>query len=333
MTEHKVLFVEWCAKDALDGTQQMDPMTELAYRRVLDMIYATNDDLLDDDKVLQYSTKTGPKWRAIKKALIEVHKKIYVENGKIRNAVCTKKLEKSRANIEQKSIAGKSSAEARKALKDNETGSTAVETSVATAEPTGVPTNQEPNNQLKESPLPPSGEKVSRGTKPPPRPVADDSGFAEFWAAYPSDEGETAARTQFLNQIMFKGADPAQMTRAAKAYARKCAENKIEPKFVTHAKKWLHEQYYLDAALNVPEPKAISTEDMADWQRAIAAEIGPAQTAAWFGNAEWLAPILKMPSKFSAERVTNDYLPALRRALGSNIQIVHTAKPAQETAA
>lgn len=69
---NKVLFVEWCAADALGGTLQMDPLTELAYRRILDMIYATDDNLMDDDAVLQYSTKAGKKWKAIKLSLIHI---------------------------------------------------------------------------------------------------------------------------------------------------------------------------------------------------------------------------------------------------------------------
>ncbi len=141
--DKKVLFVEWCAQDALGGTLQMEPMTELAYRRILDMIYASDDSLIDDDAVLQYSTKTGAKWKAIKRQLIDIHKKIYVENGFIRNRKCTEKLEKSWANISQKSEAGKLSAEKRKSLKNNKPTPTAVATPV----PTIVPTNQEPNNQ------------------------------------------------------------------------------------------------------------------------------------------------------------------------------------------
>lgn len=144
----KVLFVEWCAKDALDGTLQMDPLAELAYRRIIDMIYASDDTLRDDDAMLQYATKTGAKWKAVKKKLVEDYKKISIENGYIKQSTCTEKLEKSRENIRQKSWAGKASAEARKSLKDIEPDPTAVPTPVITAVPTAVPTNQEPNTSL-----------------------------------------------------------------------------------------------------------------------------------------------------------------------------------------
>lgn len=150
----KVLFIEYCADDFLGGTVNMDPLTELVYRRICDMIYSTNDDLLDNDS-LQYSTKAGAKWKKIRQELIEVHKKIYVENGRIRQRKCTEKIEKSRKNIEQKSEAGKASSEVRKSLKENKTTSTAVGTPVGTA----VPTNQKPNNQLKKNIAKPAGKK------------------------------------------------------------------------------------------------------------------------------------------------------------------------------
>ena len=145
MTEQKILFVQYCAKDFLDGTQNMDAITELAYRRICDMIYSTNDNLLDNDS-LQYATKTGAKWKRIRKELIEIHKKIFIENGFIRNVKCTEKIEDSRKNIEQKRVAGIKSSEIRKSLKDIESTPTAV----GTAAPTAVPTNRKPKTKIEE---------------------------------------------------------------------------------------------------------------------------------------------------------------------------------------
>jgi len=152
MTEDvKILFVQYCADDMLGGTLDLEPLTELAYRRICDMIYKTNDNLLDNDAALEYSTKTGKHWKKIKTQLIIDHEKIYVEHGRIRQRVCSEKLEDSRANIEQKSRAGKASAENRKSLENNDTGSTAVITAV----PTAVPTNQEPITKSHSTPFPP----------------------------------------------------------------------------------------------------------------------------------------------------------------------------------
>lgn len=121
------LFVEYCAKDFLDGTHTLDAWEELAYRRIVDMIYDTNDKLADDDRKLAWMTKTGSRWKRIKPALIEAGK-IEVLDGRITNPRCRSELEKSARKIAQKSAAGTASAEARKTLKDNETSSTAVAT-------------------------------------------------------------------------------------------------------------------------------------------------------------------------------------------------------------
>jgi len=126
MSDKKPLYVDWWPEDALKGMDILEPMEELAYRRILDLIYATNDQLMDDPKRMMRMTKTGKKWTAIRKTLIELGK-IYVENGFIKNEKCTKHLIAARTRIEQNALAGKISAEKRKALKENDTGSTDVE--------------------------------------------------------------------------------------------------------------------------------------------------------------------------------------------------------------
>lgn len=137
------LFVEYCAKDFLDGTQILGPWEELAYRRICDFIYATNDSLPDNDRKLAWMTKTGNRWKRIKETLLEAGK-IRIENGLITNTRCQKTLEKSARNIAQKSIAGKSSFASGKSLKNLERARTAVVQAVATAATTARTTNQEP---------------------------------------------------------------------------------------------------------------------------------------------------------------------------------------------
>ena len=138
MAKKKPIFVDWCADDALQGMEMLEPLEELAYRRLIDFIYSTNDQLIDDEARLSRMTKTGKKWKAIRKILIDLKKIEIVErpvdNGVqkfIVNQKCTAQLIAARSRIEQKSLAGKISVEKRKSLNNNETGST----DVATAEP------------------------------------------------------------------------------------------------------------------------------------------------------------------------------------------------------
>ena len=127
----KPIYVDWCAKDALDGMTQLSDIEELAYRRIIDMIYASDDHLLDDDESLRWSTKTGSKWPKIKKRLLDLGK-IEIVDNRISNAHCRKKLSEARHRIKAASNAGRASSEKRKALENNNTTPTDVGTPVDT---------------------------------------------------------------------------------------------------------------------------------------------------------------------------------------------------------
>ena len=130
------LWVRWYARDALDGTRALSPMEELAYRRILDLIFASGDRLLDDDGALAWMTKTSRRWPAIKRRLIAIEK-IRVEAGFIRNTRANAECSESARFVAQKIAAGTRSAGARRSLKNPKTAST----DVATVAPTGVATN------------------------------------------------------------------------------------------------------------------------------------------------------------------------------------------------
>lgn len=140
----KPIHIDWYPKDALDGMNQLAPLEELAYRRIIDMIYASDDNLLDDDESLKWSTKVGSKWKKIKQRLILLGK-IEVLNGRITNSHCTKKLAETRTRISQKSLAGRASSSKRKTLKNNKTDSTAVD------EPYQLTTNHQYITELDKS--------------------------------------------------------------------------------------------------------------------------------------------------------------------------------------
>src|ERR1700735_1552125 len=126
MKDGQMISIPWVSKDALDGMLVLDPMEELAYRRILDLIYVTEDNLPDDDKKLAWMTKTGRQWKRIKASLIAIGK-ITVSDHKICNTKCTDTIQKTRKRIEQRKNAGKVSAERRKILEYKETNSTSVD--------------------------------------------------------------------------------------------------------------------------------------------------------------------------------------------------------------
>lgn len=113
-------------KDALDGMQALKPLEELAYRRIIDLIYVTDNNLDDDDERMGWMTKTGKKWKIIKQELIRLGK-IEASGGKITNPKCSHTLEETHQFIAQKSQAGVASAEKRKSMKSNDTTPTDVD--------------------------------------------------------------------------------------------------------------------------------------------------------------------------------------------------------------
>lgn len=243
---HNGLFVDYCAKDFLDATLHMDPWEELAYRRVVDMIYATNDSVLDDDKKLAWSTKTGSRWPKIKASLVAAGRLI-VTDGRITNGRCQAELEKTARKISQKSVAGSASAEARKSLKNNDTTSTAVATEAAT-EPqltTNLPLTSEADASeatVKTAPL---------GHDPKPaNPQSQDLNalFSEWWEFVPRKVSKGQAEKAY--RAALRHATPDELLAGIRRYAEQVTGE--DPRFVKHPATWLSGKCWLD------EPPAAS---------------------------------------------------------------------------
>jgi hypothetical protein len=69
-------------------------MEELAYRRIMDLIYVTEDKLMNDDKRLAWMTKTGRQWKRIKESLI-AYGKIQIVDARICVARCSVTLQET----------------------------------------------------------------------------------------------------------------------------------------------------------------------------------------------------------------------------------------------
>lgn len=152
MAKEKAVFVIWEPRKAVLGMEQLSPLAELAYRRIIDFIYITGNRLHDEDSKLSRVTKTYRAWKKIKKELLK-YDKIYIENGFIKDTFCDSKLASIKHKIENKKRAGEASAKARseksKPLEDNETGSTPV----ATEHPTESQQTPQQKGNLTTKPL------------------------------------------------------------------------------------------------------------------------------------------------------------------------------------
>ena len=98
----RLSWVRWFPDDILSGVELLTPDQELAYRRILDYIAITKDQLPDDDRRLSRLTKMGRKWPRIKLELLDTGK-IYTENGLIHNSKMSEVVKQAIENSQAQS--------------------------------------------------------------------------------------------------------------------------------------------------------------------------------------------------------------------------------------
>ena len=108
-----MVFVKWWPDDVLMGASLLTWQSELTWRRILDNIYTTDNNLFDDENTWKILTsKFDADVNKIKEELIRKNK-IYIEDGKIRNKGCDKWLTEAKLNHLNQSEKGKKGANAR----------------------------------------------------------------------------------------------------------------------------------------------------------------------------------------------------------------------------
>lgn len=108
-----MIFVKWFPDDILNGCSLLTWQSELVYYRLINYIYTSDNNLFDDDVTWQVLTsKFNGNASAIKDELVK-KKKIYIEDGRIKNKGCDKWLLEAKTNFEINSERGKRGAEAR----------------------------------------------------------------------------------------------------------------------------------------------------------------------------------------------------------------------------
>ena len=111
--DKKMVFFKWWPDDVLNGCSLLTWQSELTYRRIMDNIYISDNNLFDDEITWQVLTsKFNGNVEQIKDELIK-KKKIYIENGLIQNKGCNKYLSEAKLNNKTASDKGKKGADAR----------------------------------------------------------------------------------------------------------------------------------------------------------------------------------------------------------------------------
>ena len=104
-----MIFVQYCPNDMWTGCSTLTGKSELAYRRIIELIYINSNQLVDDEVIWEQATR--PFFDDIDKIKSELLKKnkIYLEDGYIRNKRCDLEIDKAKDKHQK----AKQSAEAR----------------------------------------------------------------------------------------------------------------------------------------------------------------------------------------------------------------------------
>jgi len=107
--DKKMIFVSYFPDDMLNGCMVLSSNAELAFRRIVDLIYTNDDKLFDDEVIWQQITRGfNQEIDKVKSELIKKGK-IFIENEQIKNKRCSKEIVASKERHEK----AKKGAEAR----------------------------------------------------------------------------------------------------------------------------------------------------------------------------------------------------------------------------
>jgi uncharacterized protein YdaU (DUF1376 family) len=168
----KPLWVAWWPKDAIDGMAALSVIEECAYRRILDFIFSTGDQLLDDDRALAWMTKAGRAWPRVKQRLLDLGK-IEVVEGRITNERARAACIESASFTAQKVEAARARWGRAKSQENNKTTDAGA---YATAMPAHVRSDMSNQQSQNKTPSPSKNEGEGEGKSPtgdPPAPAPD----------------------------------------------------------------------------------------------------------------------------------------------------------------
>ena len=178
MARERPIRFQYDPEATLRETEQMRPLEELSFRRVLDLIVLSRNRLINDDTELARMTKAGPEWLAIKARLVNDHRALYVsEAGYVRNMRYDDLLASVERVRQLRREAGKTSA-AKRAGKNAATPrpSRILESAIGpvprpTPEPAGLTPVDPPRQQVSSTTPPATGVEAGAPTNAKPGPV------------------------------------------------------------------------------------------------------------------------------------------------------------------
>lgn len=288
--------VDWYPKNALDGMKFLTVMEELAYRRIIDLIYTEGGELPDDDDLMAEQTRTFKEWPKVKAGLIR-KEKIVIRNAQITNDKCLEILTDIQRKSDAARASGQASGRSRRKLLPTEIERPLNDRSKSVAENDDKsPTENELSQVVIES-------VNDTDVSFTPRVCEREVSFDDFAKAYPRPDGVNGGAKKW-RELIADGVNPQDILDGLKRWvpvweARiRDPEDSFRRQLIRSAARWLDESGWLDptppdggthtalAGRSWPGPEAIREAILIE----LGSEAGETFAKSFLDQGDWQEP-------------------------------------------
>lgn len=224
--------VNWYPRDALDGMKFLTPMEELAYRRIIDMLYISGGELPDDDEIMAEQTRTFSEWSKVKSGLLK-KAKIAISDGFITNEKCTEVLEDIQQKSDKARASGVASGKKRRTLLPTKNERPLNERSNSVDQKHEKrPTKCELSHIVNKSVIIDTDVSINN--------MIDDDPFDSFWMQYPRKVAKPKAKAAYVKAL--KKTSPEEILSGLMAWKMYWDD----PQFIPHGATWLNDERWND---------------------------------------------------------------------------------------
>jgi uncharacterized protein YdaU (DUF1376 family) len=247
--------IDWFPGEALAGMKFLTVLEELAYRRILDLLY-TNAGELPDDETMAEATRTFSDWERVREGLIRKGK-IAVEGGVITNEKCTEILTLVAEKSAKASASGKASGKKRRTLVPADKKRSLSERSIdrSTDAPTNGATDAELSHIVSKIVRETNVSLTAGESAAAAPPEKAKIGFAAFFNDFPRKDTIFDAEAVW-DQLVADGIDPADIIAGMHRQIRKWTDDgtltRERGRFLPSAVSWLQGRRWLDPIETAP---------------------------------------------------------------------------------
>jgi uncharacterized protein YdaU (DUF1376 family) len=291
--------IDWYPSDALGGMTFLTVPEELAYRRIIDLLYVSGGELPDDDAILAEATRTFADWPAVRAGLVKKGK-IDIADGALTNARCTEILNHVAEKSEKARASGQASGRKRRQILPER---------LRNERSADVAANGVTNGELSQV--------VKESVRETDVSLTAREGFANFVKAYPKPDAVTAAGPVWA-RLMKAGIDAVDIMAGLERWKAHWRARIDDPKddfqlkHIRSAPRWLEEGGWRDpdpAPVVPPRAAAKAWPGPAHVRATVVAHAGEDFARSYLDPAGWDGGNIVAATTTAAEKLRR--LPAL----------------------